>query len=1759
MNRIELVSPVAGAKRLVDIFLPEIRAWVFGLMAVFTVTSPPPVAAFTDTFSGNLAAWSTNVGNWAVTNGKLTVNYDISCGSASCSQADLVLDSQYQPQADFQASVEFLKGTDPKYAGYWSAGAQFVLWQSSAMKLHFSLNKGAWDGGGGIQSTIDVSIASWNGSSTSLLNLTVPYVWNADQIQVATIKRVGRVYSLFMNGTHLTDYTDSFLQGQGAIGLHAYGPHIYDNFTVSTAPGAPGVGNVVAGDGQAVVGFTAPSSDGGAAIISYTVTAAPGGKSSSGTVSPIAVTGLTNGTTYTFTVTATNSVGTGTVSGASGPVIPIAVPGAPSAVIATAGNAQATIEFIAPSNTGGAAITTYTVTASPGGQSATGNGSPIIIPSLTNGTAYTFTVAATNSAGTGTGSSPSNSVTPAAPSITSGLVAYYPFAGNASDTSGNGYNGTAYGTSLTTDRFGNANQAYSFNGSSYIQLPSFSLGGGFTFSAWINAASISDWQRILDFGNGPNNSNIYIGWGGGKQLFMAVTKQGNGDGPSVLETFPENQWVHVVVTNDGNGTSAIYMNNALKVSAAGYSPPVLSRTYQYLGKSNWSSDPLFNGKMDDVRIYSRALSVTEIQMLYTEANPGPGVTVPGAPTTATATAGNAQATVSFSTPSSNGGAAIAGYTVTSSPSGGVDSNAGSTSTTHTITGLTNGVSYTFTVTATNGAGTSIASTASNSVMPIAPSITSGLVAYYPFNGNANDSSGNGNSATVNGATPASDRFGNQSSAYSFDGINDYIRLSKPLTTSDNFTWSLWFAPSTIVSSGMLMDQGGNPGATQVTPTLSILANSGVMNFNSSEPGYYGGDISSTTSNWQQGQWYHVVVVDDAINNRRTMFVNGVQEGTSTPKKPFGTLMPNFYIGANPAYNDYSFNGKIDDVRIYNRALSATEIQMLYTEPNPGPSVTVPGTPTSVTAIAGIAQATVSFNVPSSNGGTSITGYTVTSSPSGGVDSNAGSTATTHTITSLTNGVSYTFTVTATNSAGTGSSSSASNSVLPIAVLNSISLTPSTIAFGGTTIISGSPTGATLGNCSSNNTSVAQVTGTSITTGTTSGTATITCGAVSTVLTVNPLIPGAPTSVTAVAGNALATVNFSIPTSNGGNAISNYTATCTASGQIIRSMSGSSSPISVAGLTNNVPYTCTVTATNSAGTGYSSTPSNAVTPIVVLTGISLTPATIAAGASATITAIPAGALLGTCTSNSPSVALLNGTIVIGGSTAGTATITCGPSTATVSNIITVTPPPLTAITLTPSSVTAGLATPATITPTPVTATLGVCTSNNLSVATTNGNTVIPGATAGSATISCSGLNLANAITAVYIVIAVKPDAPTNVVALAGNAQATVSFNAPTITGGAPITSYTVTSTPGGKTGTGAASPIVVPGLTNGTTYTFTMMATNAAGNSNASSASGAVTPTPPLTGITLTPNSVSLGSAAAITAVPSGAMLGVCTSSNTNVGLINGTSVVTLNTTGTTTITCTNMNATLTVTPADLTDLTLTCPSSVTGGQTTSCSVTGVYGSGTSKAVQARWSSDSSALVTDTNGNLTAKGVGITTSAALTASYTEGLTTKTKTSIIQVVPSSVGACAGSTPYALLLTINGKLATTPITLKANDPVDIQLCMANFDGHTLLDVYVAATIPGPNGTAPTWFIASQSAVFSTITWNPWDMVGEPGKFMAKQAIRSQDTQQILRFNIPVTMPSGVTSVYAQAVLAGKRLLDTGSWSTSWIPASASFNYQP
>lgn len=182
-------------------------------------------------------------------------------------------------------------------------------------------------------------------------------------------------------------------------------------------PWAPTNAVAVAGDRSATVTWSAPGFDGGNTISTYTVTASPGGAVATvaGSAAQATVTGLADATPYTFTVTALNLVGSSAASAPSNSVIPIAVPGPPIGVHASPGIGSATVSWAPPASIGSSPITAYTVTVTPGGSTLNaGVQTTAEVSGLTNGTTYSFTVVATNAAGTGAASVASNKTTPLA-------------------------------------------------------------------------------------------------------------------------------------------------------------------------------------------------------------------------------------------------------------------------------------------------------------------------------------------------------------------------------------------------------------------------------------------------------------------------------------------------------------------------------------------------------------------------------------------------------------------------------------------------------------------------------------------------------------------------------------------------------------------------------------------------------------------------------------------------------------------------------------------------------------------------------------------------------------------------------------------------------------------------------------------------------------------------------------------------------------------------------------------------------------------------------------------------------------------------------------------------------------------------------------------------------------------------------------------------------------------------------------------------
>ncbi|HVC67862.1 MAG TPA: fibronectin type III domain-containing protein, partial [Acidimicrobiales bacterium] len=453
------------------------------------------------------------------------------------------------------------------------------------------------------------------------------------------------------NGTAYT-FTVTATNALGTGPASAPSPSV----TPSTFPGAPTIGTATAGNGSASVTFTAPASNGGAPITGYTVTSSPGGITATCASSPCTVTGLTNGTTYTFTVTATNGTGAGPASASSNSVTPSGPPGPPRSVAATSyANAQSVVTWTAPANNGGSAITKYTVTSSGGQTCTTPNGTTTscTVTGLTNGTTYTFTVTATNGLGTGTPSSPASATPATAPGAPTGATAVRGYTQATVSWTAPVATGGLPVTSYTVTSSPGGRTCTT--ASTSCTVTGLTNGTAYTFTVTAtNAAGTG-------LASAPSNSVTPSNTVPGAPTGVAAT------------SFANTQSVVTWTAAAANG-SAI---SKYTVTSSG------GQTCTTTGATSCTVTGLTNGT-------AYTFTVTATNGLGTGPASSPSApatpsTIPGAPTGVAATSlGNAQSVVSWTAPASNGGAPITSYTVTSTPG---TKTCTTSSTSCTVTGL----------------------------------------------------------------------------------------------------------------------------------------------------------------------------------------------------------------------------------------------------------------------------------------------------------------------------------------------------------------------------------------------------------------------------------------------------------------------------------------------------------------------------------------------------------------------------------------------------------------------------------------------------------------------------------------------------------------------------------------------------------------------------------------------------------------------------------------------------------------------------------------------------------------------------------------------------------------------------------------------------------------------------------------------------------------------------------------------------------------
>ena len=917
-----------------------------------------------------------------------------------------------------------------------------------------------------------------------------------------------------------------------------------NNIISTTPPGAPTGVIAVAGNTQATVSWSAPASNGGTPVTGYKVTSSGGQIATTAGATTATVTGLTNGTPQTFTIVATNAIGTSNSSAASSAVTPSTIPGAPTGVNAVAGNTEATVSWSAPASNGGTAITGYTITSS-GGQTATTTGATITtVNGLTNGTPYTFTVTATNANGTSITSTSSTAVSPA-PGVPSAPTGVNAVAGVTQAT-------VSWTTPTST--------------------------GGSVITAYTVTASPGG-QIVAT--NGSTNTTTVTGLTNGTAYTFTVTAT-NAIGTSSASaassavtpaaTVPDSPTG--VVATPGNGQASVSWSAPASTGGTaitGYTVTASSGQVFATSSTTTTVTGLTNGTA-----YTFTVTATNAIGTSTASSPSSAVTpasAPGVPTGVNAVAGNTQVTVSWSAPANTGGTAITGYTVTAS-SGQV---LATSSTTTTVTGLTNGTPYTFTVTATNAIGTSTASSPSSAVTPAsAPGVPTGVNAVagntqvtVSWSAPANTggtaitgytvTSSGGQVSTTTGATTTTVTALTNGTAYTFtvtatNAIGMSIASSSsvavtPLTvpgpptsvtaTAGNGQASIWWAApsntggSAITGYSVTSTPGSLTATTTGATTVMVpgLTNGTAYTFTVTATNSSGtSPASSASTSITPAATVPVAptgVAATAGNTQASVWWTASANAGSSPITEYTvTSSPGSLTATTTGATSVMVPG-LTNGTTYTFTVTAKNASGLSTASRASTDVIplslVPVAPTGVTASAGNTQVAVWWEPSHNAGGSAITGYTVTATPGGLTTTVIGVTTSSANISGLTNGTPYTFTVTANNSLG-----------------NSTASTPSAPAIPGS------------------------------------------------------IVPVAPTSVSATAGNNQAAIWWSPSINGGSSAITGYTVT-SSGGQTTTTIGASTDTVNVIGLTNGTSYTFTVTANNATSSSNASIASNSVTP------------------------------------------------------------------------------------------------------------------------------------------------------------------------------------------------------------------------------------------------------------------------------------------------------------------------------------------------------------------------------------------------------------------------------------------------------------------------------------------------------------------------------------------------------------------------------------
>ena len=1058
--------------------------------------------------------------------------------------------------------------------------------------------------------------------------------------------------------------------------------------SITNVPSPPQNLSVSVSTGQAALTWDAPASTNGKTITGYSVTYAFGGSSVTTTTTNTSITlsGLTSGFFYTFYVSATTSGGTGGVASQSVPIG--SKPTTPSNLSSTPGNGFITLAWTGSTIDDGTSLT-YTVAYTSGGSTtyvANIASTSTSVTGLTNNVTYTFTVQAVSSIGIAGDASSSVTGKPNIIPIPSAV-------GSPTGTAGNGtialsWTAPSYALSYNiTYGTGTGGSSATITGVNTTSYTLTGLTGSVAYSISISAVNDTGTGNATTISVTPNSAapdpptSLAGSAGSNGTIPLTWSAPANNNGAAVTG--------YVVTYISDSGTTATQNASSESTTLSG-----LTGTVSYT--------------ISVAAVNTAGTSTSSSTITVTALTP------PYPPTNLSATTGDGTISITYTAPSNNGGSAVTGYRITyqdTTVSGGTQSVT-TASTSYTIQNLLGGDVYSIAVAAVSTLGTGsscspITSTPTSSAPP-APTLNS-LTA----------GTGTNAGTLVAAWTPPSTNNGAVITSYTLTYNTTVVTGLSGSSTSYTITGLMSDTSYTVsVAAVNAVDTGASSSSLSATPNASgPAAPTGLA----STP-----DINQLALAWTaptnvRGAVVQSYTVRYTPSGGSTTTITGVTDVSYTITGLTGDKTYTISVAAvnSAGTGDYTSN------------ISST------------PTTVHPGAPTSLAGTPGNGTIDVSYSAPSDTGGAAITSYIITYVDTVTSQSKTLTVASVlyGTIPSLVGGHEYTISVQAINKSGAGTSSS-TISVTPntappnpptalacTAALQSISVSFTAPTNNNGAAVSGYVVTYVTGTTSA---SVTISTTSTVITGLTGGlTYSVTVASVnsagtgsdSSAVTAVPLsVPGPPASLTGTPGNGTLTVSWSVPTNTGGSSITRYTVTCGAS-----TYTTSSSSYVITGLTGGVSYTVEVTATNSTGTGTSSS----VT--VVPTTAPPNPPTGLAGTAGSDGSI---SLTWTAPANNNGAAVTSYTLAY----------TTGGTTRTVTSINT------TSYTLT-----------------------GLTGGSSYSINMAAVNTAGTGTASGNITVTAH----------------TPPGPPTSLTGTPGNGSLTVSWSAPSNNGGGSVTQYTVT--------------------------------------------------------------------------------------------------------------------------------------------------------------------------------------------------------------------------------------------------------------------------------------------------------------------------------------------------------------------------------